>query len=317
MSKLFLGVDGGQSGTTALIADETGQVLGRGSAGPCNHVSGDEAKAKLARVISECVGAAAAQAGLEDAQFEAACFGMSGGEADKEAVLREVIRAERWLVTNDAVIALAGALAGEPGIITIAGTGSMALGLGADGAMRRAGGWGYVFGDEGGAFDIVRQAVRAGLRWEEGWGTKTRLAEVLLAETGCRDLNAVLHLFYTAEWPRSRVAALAPLVDVTASEGDQVASQIVAGAAQSLAIFAQAVRRQLWKESEQVRCSYVGGVFRSGAILERYRSLLALSGCEVAAPLLGPASGALIEAYRLAGVRSVSGKLLSSKFGHE
>lgn len=312
MKRLFLGVDGGQSGTVALIADEDGRILGRGSGGPCNHVSASEAKAKFVRVVRECVGVAVHQAGLGDAvNFEAACFGMSGGPEDKEGLLRELIQSKQWLVTNDAVIALSGALAGEPGVITIAGTGSIALARSKDGQVRRAGGWGYVYGDEGGAFDIVREAVRAGLRAEEGWGPATRLRDVLMEQSGCGDMNSVVHLFYTPEWPRSRVATLARYVDEAGAEGDQIAAQILAGAAQDLATVALAVRREL------VNCSYVGGVFQSAAVLERYRALLELSGCRVVAPSLGPAAGALVEAYSLVGLRALSGKLLSSEFRNE
>lgn len=318
MKNLYLGVDGGQSGTVALIADEDGSIVGRGSAGPCNHVGSSEAKAKLARVVHECVAAASVSAGLPGAtKFEAACFGMSGGASDKQATLQQTIAAKQWLVTDDAVIALSGALMGEAGVIVIAGTGSIALGRGAEGPVRRAGGWGYVFGDEGGAFDIVREALRACLRAEEGWGERTRLSEAFSLATGCIDMNAVLHLFYTPEWPRSRIAAIASKVDAYAAEGDAIATQVLAQAAQSLALFAQSVARQIWVRDQSAICSYVGGVFQSAAVLHRYRALLELSECTVVAPMLGPAAGALIEAFRLAGAVPDSAKLLSSKFGHE
>jgi len=313
--KLFLGVDGGQSGTEALISDEHGEVLGQGSAGPCNHVGNAEAEAKLVRVISECVGLAVSAGGLsQPQQFKSACFGMSGGAADKEATLHKVVAAEHWLVTDDAVIALAGALAGEPGVVTIAGTGSIALGRVEDGLLRRAGGWGYIFGDEGSAFDIVRQGLRACLRAEEGWGPHSQLAKKLLANTGCRDMNEVMHAFYKPEWPRSRVASLAREVDACAAEGDEIAGQVLSGAAQSLALLAQSVRRQLWGDAESVRCTYVGGVFRSALVRERYRALLELGGSHAVAPTLSPAAGALIEAYRISGVHPAPVKLLSSKF---
>src|SRR5947209_3167873 len=80
--------------------------------------------------------------------------------------------------------ALAGATRSGQGIITIAGTGSIAFGRNPAGRTARAGGWGYIFGDEGGGFDIARQATRAILRLEEGWGPPTALRETLLAATG-------------------------------------------------------------------------------------------------------------------------------------
>ena len=143
---------------------------------------------------------------------------MSGGPEDKQEILAAILRTERLLVTTDAVTALAGATAHGQGIITIAGTGSIAFGRNAAGATARAGGWGYVFGDEGGAFDLVRQSLRAALRMEEGWGPPTSLRATLLQATGVRHrANHVLHLFYTDQWPRSRVATLAPLVDAAAA----------------------------------------------------------------------------------------------------
>ncbi len=245
--RLFLGVDGGQTGTTALIGDENGRVLGSGSGGPCNHAGATEGRQKLVRAVQDSVAAACAQAcpHASAITFAAACFGMSGGPEDKEAILREILPAGIVAVTDDAVIALAGATAGEPGIVTIAGTGSIAFGRHADGRTARTGGWGYIFGDEGSGFDIARQALRAVLRAAEGWGPATALAQVLLAATGCADSNGILHRFYTPVWPRSRVAALAPLVDEAAIEGDSVARHILHNAAQQLALLTSSVREQL------------------------------------------------------------------------
>jgi N-acetylglucosamine kinase len=303
--KLFLGVDGGQSGTTAAIGDETGCVLGEGAAGPSNHAAGAEGRAKLERAVRESVGAAAAQAGLNAAavEFEAACFGMSGGPDDKRVTLAATVRAARLVVTTDAAVALAGATASGLGIVVIAGTGAMALGRNAQGRTARAGGWGYVFGDEGGAFDIVRQAARAALRMEEGWGPATALRAALLDETGSASANEMLHAFYTPEWARSRVAAMAPLVDRAAQQGDRAALGILHRAAQELAQLASAVRAQLWSTGDAVELAYAGGVFESSILRERFRLLVEMEeGSALAPPLHPPHMGALLEAYRAAGV---------------
>jgi N-acetylglucosamine kinase len=302
--KYFLGVDGGQSGTTAVIGDEPGRVLGVGEAGPCNHAGADEGRAKLERAVIGSVGEACVQAGLDLAvvRFEAACFGMSGGPEDKEAILASILRTNRLTVTTDAAIALAGATATGQGIVTIAGTGSIAFGRNADGRTARAGGWGYIFGDEGGAFDIVRQALRAALRMEEGWGARTGLRAAMLEATGSRDANESLHRMYTADWPRDRVATLAPLVDAAAGAGDAVAIQILTGAAAQLAMLAASVRSQLRIPGDAVELAYIGGVFQSRLVLERFRMLVELEdGIRCIAPMRGPAEGALLEAYRSVG----------------
>jgi N-acetylglucosamine kinase-like BadF-type ATPase len=302
--KLFLGVDGGQSGTTAVIGDETGRILGTGEAGPCNHAAAGEGRGKLERAIKESLAAACGQAGLDPVtvHFEAACFGMSGGPEDKRGILAAMLRVGRLVVTNDAVIALAGATGTGQGIITIAGTGSIAFGRNPAGRSARAGGWGHIFGDEGGGFDIARQAARAVLRLEEGWGAPTVLRERLLAATGSQNANEMLHRFYTDEWPRSRVATLARVVDAAAAEADGVALGIMQVAAQQLARLAGAVRGELWSPGTVVELAYIGGVFQSRVLLENFRSLVQQEGVRCGAPRHSPAEGALREAYRSVGL---------------
>jgi N-acetylglucosamine kinase-like BadF-type ATPase len=305
VSRLFLGVDGGQSSTTAVIGDENGRVLGYGRGGPCNHVKTGDGRAKFTRAIEGCISAACEQAALDFANvaFEAACLGFSGGPVDKEPILHEMLRTRQMSVTTDAVIALSGATAGEPGIITISGTGSISYGRNAQGRFARAGGWGYIFGDEGGGLDITRQALRAALRMEEGWGPPTVLRERLIAATGAADANDVLHRFYTRDFPRPRIASFSKLVDEAALDNDHVAREILDRAAQELASYTAAVHRRLFAPGDPVTIAYIGGVFNSGLLRERFRLLVELTdGVRLAPPAHGPAAGALIEAYRLAGL---------------
>jgi N-acetylglucosamine kinase-like BadF-type ATPase len=287
----FLGVDGGQSSVTAVIGDERGRVLGTGRAGPCREIG------NIARAISRAGGSI-----TFDGAFEAACFGLSGGGVDREREIRDLVQAKDYLITHDAWVALAGATARQPGVVTIAGTGSIAFGKNRGGRYGRAGGWGYIFGDEGGAFDTVRQALRAALRYEEGWGEPTALRDSLLKETGAADANDLLHRWYGAASSRDQVAALAPLVDQAAAAGDRVANDILKNAAQQLAALAASVRGQLFG-GEPALVSYWGGIFRSAAIRERFRMLVELDSFnQFTPPRYSPALGALLEAYALAGV---------------
>ena len=309
MSEYFLGVDGGQSSTTAVIGDGKGKIVGWANAGPCNHVAAAEAKAKFLRVMGECVSQAIGRAGLKSPglSFKAACFGMSGGPADKAALLHELIESEHWIVTHDAMIALAGATSGEPGIVVIAGTGSIAFGQNAQGETARAGGWGYLFGDEGGAFDIVREALRAVLREHEGWGGRTALTPALIEGASVSDANELLHIFYTPDWPRPRIAGLAQIVNRIAEDGDPIAVSVLQNAARELALLVGSVRRQLWAEEDSARVAWVGGVFRSAILRERFRRLISLEGHSICEPPRhGPAMGALLLAYRAAGIRDLN-----------
>jgi len=274
-------------------------------------VSASEGRAKFLRVMGECLSQAAVRAGLGDGtrlKFRAACLGMSGGPDDKSALLAELIDAERMVVANDARVAWAGATGGKPGIVVIAGTGSIAYGENERGETARAGGWGYIYGDEGSAFDIARQALRAVLREYEGWGPRTALTPAIMEITGKPNANDALHLLYTPDWPRSRVAELAVVVDRMAEEGDPVAGDILRNAAQQLAVLAGSVRRRLWSDDLATGPSapyvaWIGGVFQSRILLDRFRTLVALAGgANIGPPHRSPAAGALILAYRAAGI---------------
>lgn len=305
MSQYFLGVDGGQSSTRACIGDETGRVVGVGSGAPCNHASGAEGRAKFVAAIQSCLRSACAQAGLnlDSMRFASACLGFSGGPAGKEGILSEILPSYRTLVTDDARIALAGATGGEPGLVVIAGTGSIAFGRNSDGRTARAGGWGYLFGDEGGAFWIARQALRAALRWEEGWGVPTSLRARLLDATGARNMNDLLHRCYTPEFGRPRVANLALLVNHAAESGDPRALEILDAAARELALLAVAVRGQLFATGETTLVAYSGGVFGSRILLRRFRDWMASEPrVRMMPPVCDPVTGALLEAYRAAGL---------------
>ena len=240
-----------------------------------------------------------AQCDPNSVQFAAVCFGFSGGPQDKNAYSRELVRSARYKITHDAEIALAGATAGEPGIIVIGGTGSMAFGRNARGQTARAGGWGYVFGDEGGGFDLTRRALRAALRAEEGWGPATALRQLLLEASGAADANDLLHRFYV-DFDRVSIAGMAKLVTQAAEQGDDVAQNILRDAAGELAILVEGIYRNLFREPVPV--ATIGGVFRSlrlrNEFAERVRESI---GCRVTPPRYGPAAGALLEALRLDG----------------
>ncbi len=307
MSRFYLGIDGGQSSTTALIANESGQVIGYGAGGPCNHVAAAEGREKFRSAVDDCIGQACLQAGLDSAtvSFASVCLGFSGGAEDKDAYSRELIQSERYKITHDAEIALSGATGGGPGIIIIAGTGSMAFGRNARGETSRAGGWGYIFGDEGGGFDLVRRALRAALAYEEGWGDPTALKGVLLKRTGAASINTLLHAFYGGSYTRTTFASFAPLLTEAAQAGDRAALNILKSAATELVRYTEGVYRTLFREQERAQVACIGGVFASTPLRRHYEELLKQgTSCIVTTPKFDPVAGALLDALRLDGNQS-------------
>src|SRR3954447_13983163 len=111
MPRYFLGVDGGQSSTIPDIGNEAAEILGRGTGGPCNHVTGAEAAEKFRWAMNASVDEACRNAQLDanTIVFAAACLGFSGGGDDKKTYTRALVRSEKYKITHDAEIALAGA----------------------------------------------------------------------------------------------------------------------------------------------------------------------------------------------------------------
>jgi N-acetylmuramic acid 6-phosphate etherase len=142
------------------------------------------------------------------------------------------LRAQRIAVTSDAVIAHAGALDGQPGVVLVAGTGVVALAIDANGTLRTADGWGPSLGDEGGGTWIGAAGLRAALRAHDGRGPSTTLLDAASARFGAPET-----------WPAqlTDVAALASFApDVLAAGGDAAALAIVSAAAEALAATARA-----------------------------------------------------------------------------
>lgn len=228
---------------------------------------------------------------------------MSGGPEGKRRILRELTPAEVVEVTSDAEAALVGATAGGAGVAVVAGTGSIALARNAEGHRARSGGWGYIFGDEGGAFDIARRALRRALAAEEGWGPPTALLELFRRQVSVGTANEALHRFYTAAWPRDRIARLAPQVDREAERGDPQAREVLREAGVALAGLAAHAARSMPGGGCGLVVYPCGGVFCSRRVASAFSAATRERGFEIGAPAHNPIIGALLLAYRARGVQ--------------
>jgi len=304
-----LGVDGGGTGSRAALVDEKGNVLSflSGQATNPNSVGTERAREQLKSLIDCCLH----EAGLT--QVDAAVFGLAGINNAKEE--REV---EVWLhslgfcsnivVENDSVAAWAAATLGQPGIVIIAGTGSIAFGVDHSGRRRRAGGWGYVFGDEGSGFRIASEALRAAVRYRDGRGPWTRLLPALLRKLGLDSTDGLTRAVYAHGMETSSVARLFPTVVEVARAGDPVAVSILRRSGQQLAEQAIAVMEGL--DLDPNGAPFVvglsGGVFQSGELVTRsLREVLTsyAPAARVQALHVAPVLGAALLALRQIGVQ--------------
>ena len=259
------------------------------------------------RAAQACEGAvAAALAAAElppDAHFEAVVIGMSGFEGRWHG--REphfdspVVRYK-----HDSVIALAGAIRERPAAVVIAGTGSAGYGESANRDPIRAGGFGYLFGDEGSSFAIARTALAAAMRFSDR-GVLTDLGAAALAYFDCFDLRALARAVSLHQIGRPQLAGFSRLVFDAARLGDPEAAGIIGDAAAALAGLAQLLVEQLGSaDTPAVPVAFVGGAMENaefrGTVAQRLQSATPLA--RVVTPAHEPAVGAALLAFEAAGV---------------
>lgn len=276
---VVIAMDGGQSSTTCIVTTPGGDVLGSGVAGPADHISEPGGPDRCRRAVTSALDAALMDAGLDVDMVHllAAGFGMSGGTRRMQEIIRGCIAADHVVVVPDSVACWQGATGGEPGVIVISGTGSVAYGRNQEGNERWAGGWGYLMGDEGSGYWIGIRALSAATRSHDGVVAKTTLQERIPQAFGLPELRSVHGALYSGRLGRVDIARLGQVVDESAAAGDTMARAILECAAEHLADLAQAVFNNLGLRADRHRVSYGGGVFRSAILLDRFRSLLAHS----------------------------------------
>lgn len=298
------GIDGGQSGTQAAIADESGRVVGRGVAGPADEIAQDANSTRLHDALNGALEAARRDARLDEATtFEAIVAGVSGYEGRVWGVPPS-LPTRRLRLVHDPAVAHAGAFAGGSGIIVIAGTGSVAYAVDDAGETGLHGGLGYVFGDEGSAFWIVRTALGAAALRDDDCA----VARAALAHFGRSSLRDIFAAFYHGELTRERLASFARTVlDIARREpgaADPCAHDTIAAAHDHLARLAAWAASPAWQWRTHPRAAFTGGLMQdAGFKSDVYRATRAKApDIEIVDPLYSPALGALVMAMREAGI---------------
>ncbi len=260
-------------------------LLATVTAGPSNmtRVGEDGARDALHQAIREACGAAQ----IVPRQIQRACVGAAGAGRQEIAnavrkIVAEIIPGEIEVV-GDMQIALTAAFGEGPGVIVIAGTGSIAYGRDAEGETARAGGWGFAISDEGSAHWIGRAAIRAVLRAADETGDD----ETKLDQAECDPARPAHRLFHELKnaWGADSLQQLArkananpdfaglfPAVLVAAGAEDAAARHVIAQAASELARLAGIVQQRLFPNQHSAAPSPVpmamaGGVFRHSAMI--------------------------------------------------
>ena len=270
---IFLGIDGGGTKTSCAIGDET-SLLGSGIAPGSNVIRVGEARAREA--LAAAIHQACLVGNVNAAQIERTCVGIAGAARSEIANLVRRIVAEMVSgeidVLGDMVIALEAAFPGAPGVISIAGTGSIGYGRNAEGETARAGGWGFAVSDEGSGHWIGRTAIAAALRCVDE-GHATGVLETTMKTWNVSTLEQLI-LAANAS-PAPDFAALVPAVLSAADAGDLTARTVLTQAGAELATLAKIVIRRIFADAGTIPVAMTGNVFRNCALVRQvfYNSL--------------------------------------------
>ena len=282
----YLGIDGGGSKTSCAVGDET-SLLAMAAAGPSNITRVGEAGAREA--LRQAILAACRSVRIDPQQVKRACIGIAGAGRPQvvgtiRQVVAEIISAEVEVV-GDMEIAMSAAFGSGPGVIVIAGTGSIAYGRNAQGQTARAGGWGFAISDEGSAHWIGRKGVKSVLRAidQEDLTNSEKKANLAVRDDQesaaeeillYRKLKSAWNLVSLEEFVRSAnsapdFAALFPVIAASAVNGDALAHRALVKAGAELAELAGIVIQQLFAKSgdASIPLAVAGGVFRNSQIV--------------------------------------------------
>ena len=263
-SGLVVGIDAGGTKTRAFAVDSAGEVVGRGAGGGANLLSSSDPQGSIGAALNEALGGRRAEAIVLSA---AGADRKVDRERGRDLLARVAPAGARLLVTHDAIAAL---YAGNPagcGVVLIAGTGSIAYGRNEEGDEDRAGGWGYLIGDEGSAVWCGLEALRAVAHAVDGRGAPTMLTELLFQELHVAEFQDVLPHLYGKPHPAPAVIAAARALAVAAAQGDAAANSILQRGAVALARAANVVALTLGLPSGPVYLA--GGAFESLPLLQK------------------------------------------------
>ena len=277
--KYILGIDGGGSKTTAILADERGIVLSEGRGGASNYQTiGLES---AGQAIKLAITAAIEKAGkdfsvslddLDDRLVVVAGLAGADRPLDRERLAPVVwtqlpVRPLQLRIEHDARVGLAAGTGDKPGIILIAGTGSIAFGMDNTGRQVRAGGWGPILGDEGSGYSIGRAALIA-ILWEyDGRGKPTSLTKRIMSHLGVTGPDEMVSLVYQGPLQRSEIAKLAEIVLEEAALGDEVSQYLITDAAEQLVRMITTVFGKLEWHQQSIPAAGIGGLLQPGNLL--------------------------------------------------
>lgn len=298
----ILGVDGGASKTLAVLADETGTVLGVGRAGCANHQSRGlgPAIAEIRLAVERAFRRASNSWHIDPADLALAYYALAGADLPEDFELLDAPLDEigvPFVLNNDTVAALRSGTNNPNAVVVLLGSGTNAAGRNVAGQEIRLPGLGWISGDWGGGGELAEEAIRLIVRAHDGRGRPTRLRDMVLQNLGVPDVDALVSHLYLGRIERTNLLQLPPLVFEAAEAGDAVARDLVIRSADEVVTTTTAILRRLDLLTCPADVVLGGSVFRARGklLLDTIRTRLrgVAPTARVVVPDIEPVLGAL------------------------
>jgi glucosamine kinase len=259
-----VGVDAGGTSTAAAVSRE-GVYERTERGGPANPSSLGVPAA--ADAIAQTVRAALAAPGPFALYVGAAGAGAAGvAAALRDALVARLPEARELAVCADTEIALRAVIPEGPGVVLIAGTGSVAYAVNAERTVT-VGGYGYLLGDEGSAFALGFGAAKLLARVYDGRARADETSALVERALGCSDRAGLLHALYAGPLEVAKFAALAPSILAFAGKGNRASTKLVQGAAQELGDLVRGAAQQAGLAEASPSVALAGGLLRENSLL--------------------------------------------------
>ncbi|TQR20799.1 N-acetylglucosamine kinase [Psychrobacillus vulpis] len=296
-----LGIDGGGTTTSAVIADENGNIYSQLIVGRSNPTA--MTKQEFEKVIQDVLLNIQSQNPNVFNELSCCYAGMAGvGEGNYEGMLQHALQRylpskTEILIANDAVNALYSGTLGSEGIVQIAGTGAITVGINEQHELFRTAGWGYIFDDEGSGYDLGIGVIKAVFKAFDGRGLATSLTNRLISHFNVSSVPDIIEKVYGGEHPRSIIAPLSVYAVEEALNNDVMAQLIIQKACEDLFISIKACHSKMKLKDKETMVVLSGGVFlEADLFIPKLEKLAKISQLNISfmKPLIPPAGGAII-----------------------
>lgn len=265
---LVLGIDGGGTKTKGVIANSNGEIIAEAMSGASNpnSVSHDELVMELTNLIDSLK----KQSDGKFPHVKTVYAGMSGVEhpslrKEMQDILTSILpHGVNITVNNDAVTALYSGTLGKPGILHIAGTGSITYGLNDKGIFDRVGGWGYLLGEKGSGYSLGSEGLRAAFWEHDGLGKSTMIKDIIVEHFQVQSLPDLVPTVYQSKNSKELIASLSKLVVKAADLGDRVGMKIIEENGQYIGQSISCLINRLFSETDKqtgINIVLTGGLF--------------------------------------------------------